>query len=111
MTSLALGILNLTGGRRSSTGPLPGERIASCAIRDPRSGRIVEGACHGEAIERAGIRWEDITPEMADWIADNEGFTTTAGRFVGRELGAAIARAEGRAVSGRVLTSEALAGA
>ncbi|MFG0283529.1 MAG: hypothetical protein ACF8R7_03835 [Phycisphaerales bacterium JB039] len=110
MTSLALGILTLTGARQGASGPLPGERIASCAIRDPATGRIVEGACHGEAIERAGIRWEDITPELADWIAANEGFTTTAGRFVDRELGAAIARAEGRRVAGRVLTSEALAG-
>jgi hypothetical protein len=88
--------------------PLPGERIVAAAIVDPRSGRIVEGACHGEAMARAGICWEDITPALADWIAAHEGFTTTAGRFVTRDAAAAIARAGGVPVGDGPLTSEQL---
>lgn len=88
--------------------PLPGERIAAAAIVDPRSGRIVEGACHGEAMARAGIRWEDVTPALADFIAAHEGFTTTLGRFVTREAAAAIARASGVPVGPGPLTSEQL---
>ncbi len=90
--------------------PLPGERIAAAAIRDPRTGLVVEGACHGEAMARAGIRLEEITPELADWLAANEGFTTTAGRFVTREAAAAIARASGITAPAGLppLTSEAL---
>lgn len=91
--------------------PLPGERIAAAAIRDPRTGLVVEGACHGEAMARAGIRLEEITPALADWLAANEGFTTTAGRFVTREAAAAIARASGMTAPAgpSPLTSEALA--
>lgn len=102
-----------SGGGDFRPGParrLPGERIAAAAIIDPRSGRIVEGACHGDAMAAAGIRWEDITPDLADWIAAHEGFTTTFGRFVTREAAAAIARASGLAVDGP-LTSEQFLGA
>lgn len=72
------------GSMRGSSGAavpsvVPLEKVALAAVRTP-DGQVFTGIHHGEAVENAQAARPDVATRYL-----HEGFTTTSGRYVGRE--------------------------